>query len=76
MSHVVQGMRLLAVLAVLGLVLAACGSSSDGGGTAAQSIVASARKAKVGTVIVDAQGRTLYRFTAEAQGRPCAPARA
>jgi predicted lipoprotein with Yx(FWY)xxD motif len=57
------------------LVLAACGSSSGGSGTtsgasAAKAIVASADKAKVGRVIVDAQGRTLYRFTAEAQGRP------
>ena len=58
-------------------VLAACGSS-DGGSTgksagsssAHSSVVASAKKAKVGSVIVDAQGRTLYRFTAEAQGRP------
>ena len=32
--------------------------------------MASAKKAKVGSVIVDAQGRTLYRFTAEAQGLP------
>ena len=76
---------LLALLAVAG-VLAACGSgSSYGGGSStsgssssasnsasgAQSpVVASARKAKVGSVIVDAQGRTLYRFTAEAQGVP------
>jgi len=32
--------------------------------------VGTAEKAKVGRVVVDAQGRTLYRFTAEAQGRP------
>ena len=66
-------MRLLPLLAVA-LVLAACGSSSSSGdkstGNAAKAIVASAQKAKVGRVIVDAQGRTLYRFTAEAQGRP------
>ena len=76
---------LLALLAVAA-VLAACGSgSSYGGGSStsgsspsasgsasgAQSgAVASAKKAKVGSVIVDAQGRTLYRFTAEAQGVP------
>lgn len=33
-------------------------------------MVTSAKKAKVGSVIVDAQGRTLYHFTAEAQGVP------
>jgi predicted lipoprotein with Yx(FWY)xxD motif len=76
---------LLALLAVAA-VLAACGSgSSYGGGSStsgsspsasgsasgAQSgAVASAKKANVGSVIVDAQGRTLYRFTAEAQGVP------
>jgi predicted lipoprotein with Yx(FWY)xxD motif len=65
------GMRLLPLLAVA-LVLAACGSSSGDKktGNAAKAVVASAQKAKVGRVIVDAQGRTLYRFTAEAQGRP------
>jgi len=69
---VLDDMRLLAVLTALALVLAACGSSShDSGGSAtAKAIVASAEKAKVGRVVVDAQGRTLYRFTAEAQGRP------
>jgi predicted lipoprotein with Yx(FWY)xxD motif len=60
-------MRPLA-LATLALVLAACGSSSDDNGDNAP--VSSAQKAKVGRVVVDAQGRTLYRFTAEAQGRP------
>ena len=77
-------MRLTALLALLAVsaVLAACGSgSSYGGGSkstsgasgasdAGSTVVASARKAKVGSVIVDAQGRTLYRFTAEAQGVP------
>ena len=77
-------MRLTALLALLAVsaVLAACGSgSSYGGGSkstsgasgasdAGSTVVASARKAKVGSVIVDAQGRTLYRFTAEAQGAP------
>jgi predicted lipoprotein with Yx(FWY)xxD motif len=58
-------------LAAVPLVLAACGSSSDGSASsAAKAPVASAQKAKVGRVIVDAEGRTLYRFTAEAQGRP------
>jgi predicted lipoprotein with Yx(FWY)xxD motif len=71
---VLDDMRLLPVLASVALVLAACGSSSDdsgGGGSATpKAIVASAEKSKVGRVVVDAQGRTLYRFTAEAQGRP------
>jgi len=60
------------VVALL-LALAACGSSSDDDGGAAggaKAPVASADKAKVGRVVVDAQGFTLYRFTAEAQGRP------
>lgn len=76
---------LLALLAA-SAVLAACGSGSSYGGgsntagsgasgsagmgTAPSGVVASAKKAKVGSVIVDAQGRTLYRFTAEAQGLP------
>jgi predicted lipoprotein with Yx(FWY)xxD motif len=76
-------MRISALLALLALsaVLAACGSgSSYGGGSKSDSsssssgaksaVVSSAEKAKVGSVIVDAQGRTLYRFTAEAQGVP------
>jgi predicted lipoprotein with Yx(FWY)xxD motif len=66
-------MRRLLAPAVLALVLAGCGSSSDDGGGGAgdaKAPVASADKAKVGRVIVDAQGFTLYRFTAEAQGRP------
>jgi predicted lipoprotein with Yx(FWY)xxD motif len=65
-------MKRLLALAILTPVLAACGSSSDGGGGAsgANAPVASADKAKVGRVVVDAEGRTLYRFTAEAQGRP------
>jgi len=78
-------MRITALLALLAVsaVLAACGSgSSYGGGSstsasgtagpsgAGSGAVTSARKAKVGSVIVDAQGRTLYRFTAEAQGVP------
>jgi predicted lipoprotein with Yx(FWY)xxD motif len=65
---------LLALPAVC-VVLAACGSgSSHGGGSSTRAtepaVVTSARKAKVGSVIVDAQGRTLYRFTAEAEGLP------
>ena len=75
-------MRLTALLALLAVsaVLAACGSSyggsdnkssgSSGASAATSDVVASAKKAKVGSVIVDAQGRTLYRFTAEAQGVP------
>jgi predicted lipoprotein with Yx(FWY)xxD motif len=65
--------RLIAVVLLTALVVAACGSSNKSakttGGSAAKSIVSSARKAKVGDVIVDGQGRTLYRFTAEAQDR-------
>jgi predicted lipoprotein with Yx(FWY)xxD motif len=77
-------MRITALLALLAVsaVLAACGSgSSYGGGSSTKdssssagdgkaAVVSSAEKAKVGSVIVDAQGRTLYRFTAEAQGVP------
>ena len=78
-------MRITALLALLAVsaVLAACGSgSSYGGGSstsgssssgssgAGSAAVTSAKKAKVGSVIVDARGRTLYRFTAEAQGVP------
>ncbi|MGZ4280067.1 MAG: COG4315 family predicted lipoprotein [Solirubrobacteraceae bacterium] len=75
-------MRIIALLALLAVsaVLAACGSgSSYGGGSktggsgssgSESAAVTSAKKAKVGSVIVDAQGRTLYRFTAEAQGLP------
>jgi predicted lipoprotein with Yx(FWY)xxD motif len=77
---------LLALLAVAAVLAACGSGSSYGGGgsstsgsspststsaSGAQSrVVASAKKAKVGSVIVDAQGRTLYRFTAEAQGVP------
>jgi predicted lipoprotein with Yx(FWY)xxD motif len=71
-SRVLVGMRLLPVLGIAAL-LAACGSSSDGSSsatTSAKAPVSSAKKAKVGQVVVDAAGRTLYRFTAEAQGRP------
>jgi predicted lipoprotein with Yx(FWY)xxD motif len=67
-------MKRLLALAILAPVLAACGSSSDGGGSGgaspATAPIASAEKTKVGRVVVDAEGRTLYRFTAEAQGRP------
>ena len=79
-------MRFTALFALLAVaaVLAACGSgSSYGGGSSGKSssspsgasaaksdVVTKAKKAKVGNVIVDAQGRTLYRFTAEAQGVP------
>jgi predicted lipoprotein with Yx(FWY)xxD motif len=70
-------MRITALLALLtaSAVLAACGSGSSHGAASSTSgaesaPVASAKKAKVGSVIVDAQGRTLYRFTAEAQGVP------
>jgi predicted lipoprotein with Yx(FWY)xxD motif len=69
-----QDMRLIAVVLLTALVVAACGSSNKSakttGGSAGKAIVSSARKPSVGDVIVDGQGRTLYRFTAEAQGRP------
>jgi predicted lipoprotein with Yx(FWY)xxD motif len=63
-------MRISALPALLAVsaVLLACGSGSSD--DAAPTVVASAKKAKVGSVLVDAQGRTLYRFTAEAQGLP------
>jgi predicted lipoprotein with Yx(FWY)xxD motif len=60
-------------LAALALAVAACGSSSDDGASgtaAAKAPVSSADEGKVGRVVVDAKGFTLYRFTAEAQGRP------
>jgi predicted lipoprotein with Yx(FWY)xxD motif len=64
-------MRKLLAPAVVALILAGCGSDDGGGGAGdAKAPVASADKAKVGRVVVDAQGYTLYRFTAEAQGRP------
>jgi predicted lipoprotein with Yx(FWY)xxD motif len=72
-------MRITALLALLAVsaVLAACGGGSGSGSTGAggandakPAVVSSTKKAKVGSVIVDAQGRTLYRFTAEAQGVP------
>jgi predicted lipoprotein with Yx(FWY)xxD motif len=68
-------MRITAPVALLAIsaVLAACGSSSGGGSATSSSggaVVASAEKAEVGRVVVDAQGRTLYHFTAEAQGLP------
>lgn len=63
-------MRISASLALLAVsaLLAACGSGSSNGSES--TVVASAEKAKVGSVLVDAEGRTLYRFTAEAQGLP------
>jgi predicted lipoprotein with Yx(FWY)xxD motif len=66
--------RLLPFLSValLATVGAGCGSgsgSSSGSSTAGSTTaVASATKARVGRVLVDARGRTLYRFTAERQG--------
>jgi predicted lipoprotein with Yx(FWY)xxD motif len=67
-------MRITALLALLAVsaLLAACGSGSSSSGASATTptVVASATKPKVGAVIVDAQGRTLYRFTAEAEGLP------
>jgi predicted lipoprotein with Yx(FWY)xxD motif len=71
-GRVLGGMRIIALLALLAVcaVLAACGSGSSDGGGSKSAVVSSAEKAKVGSVIVDAQGRTLYRFTAEAQGVP------
>jgi predicted lipoprotein with Yx(FWY)xxD motif len=65
----------LLVFPALSVALTACGSgSSHGTGSttsgAGPAAITSANKAKVGSVIVDAQGRTLYRFTAEAEGLP------
>ena len=69
---VLEDMRLTALLALVAVSagLAACGSSSSSESSDKSAVLASADKAKVGSVIVDAQGRTLYRFTAEAQGLP------
>jgi predicted lipoprotein with Yx(FWY)xxD motif len=63
-------MRISALLALLAVsaTLVACGSGSSSG--AKSTVVASAKKSQVGSVLVDAHGRTLYRFTAEAQGLP------
>ena len=63
-------MRISAAPALLAVsaLLVACGSDSSNGAESA--VVARAEKAKVGNVLVDAEGRTLYRFTAEAQGLP------
>ena len=66
-------MRISALLALVAasLALAACGGGSSSGSSEAEhAIVSSATKAKVGSVVVDAKGRTLYRFTAEAEGVP------
>jgi predicted lipoprotein with Yx(FWY)xxD motif len=65
-------MRLTALLALLTVSagLAACGSSSSSKSSDTSTVVTSAKKAKVGSVVTDSQGRTLYRFTAEAQGVP------
>jgi predicted lipoprotein with Yx(FWY)xxD motif len=68
-------MRSTAPVALLAVsaMLAACGSSSKGGSSTSGSsgaVLGSAKKPKVGSVVVDAQGRTLYRFTAEAEGVP------
>src|SRR4051794_13111262 len=74
---ILGGMRIVVLLALpaLSIVLATCGSGSsrDSGSStsgADSAVVSSAKKAQVGSVVVDAQGRTLYRFTAEAQGLP------
>jgi predicted lipoprotein with Yx(FWY)xxD motif len=72
--------RPIAILAITPavLALAACGSSSSGGGsTSGQSSAASATppvlkvasKAKVGSILVDAQGRTLYRYMPDHGGK-------
>jgi predicted lipoprotein with Yx(FWY)xxD motif len=61
--------------ALVALAAVGCGSGSSTGSGAstataatATSAVSSASKDKVGRVLVDAEGRTLYRFTAERQG--------
>src|SRR5262245_39831552 len=56
----------IALLSIAAPALLACVSSLHD----AKARISTAAKAKVGRVVVDAQGRTLYRFTAEAQGRP------
>jgi predicted lipoprotein with Yx(FWY)xxD motif len=60
--------RLLAILALGPLVvaLAACGSSSSSGSS---QVLHVASKTKVGPVLVDAKGRTLYRYTPDHGGK-------
>ena len=69
---VLVDMRPTALIALLAVSagLAACGGSDSPKSSDASTVLASAKKAKVGSVIVDGHGRTLYRFTAEAQGVP------
>ena len=57
-AGVIVGMRIFALLALVAasLALAACGGGSSGGKDA---IVSIATKAKVGSIVVDAEGRTL-----------------
>lgn len=69
--------RHLSILALVPVVvgLAACGSSGSGGSgqssgaSATPTVLNVASKAKVGAVLVDAQGRTLYRYTPDRGGR-------
>jgi predicted lipoprotein with Yx(FWY)xxD motif len=62
--------RLLVILALGPLVvaLAACGSSSSSSSGSSQALHV-ASKAKVGPVLVDAQGRTLYHYTPDHRGK-------
>jgi predicted lipoprotein with Yx(FWY)xxD motif len=73
--------RPVAFLAVVPavLALAACGSSSSGGGSSPSSnssaasatspVLRVASKAKLGPILVDAQGRTLYRYAPDHGGK-------
>jgi predicted lipoprotein with Yx(FWY)xxD motif len=69
--------RHLSILTLVPVVvaLAACGSSSSGGSSgssgasAKPSVLNVASKARVGSVLVDAQGRTLYRYTPDHGGK-------
>jgi predicted lipoprotein with Yx(FWY)xxD motif len=69
--------RPLAILALAPVVvaLAACGSSSSGGSSQSSaasskpSVLHVASKAKVGSILVDAQGRTLYHYTPDHRGQ-------
>jgi predicted lipoprotein with Yx(FWY)xxD motif len=62
--------RLLAILALgpVVVVLAACGSSSSSS-SGSSSVLRVASKANVGPILVDARGRTLYRYTPDHGGK-------
>jgi predicted lipoprotein with Yx(FWY)xxD motif len=56
-------LAVLAALAVLGTVAVGTGSAASGGATV------TVRKTKLGTILVDAHGRTLYLFMKDKKGK-------